>query len=154
MYSKGPDICTPSATGGIYLPPRPTFFIFPSWSPSSFLQPAIPARQNHRADFSVKEKSLRVWLWGEACHKVTSLIKPSQFLSVSKYRPFECITESERSLILSFPWSAQNQIVNGKQLGWHPAVAWPVPHFHCGLHNEFMKWFLLLAWHRSEGVDP
>lgn len=57
MYSKGLEICRPSATRGIELPPRSMFFIFPILELCSLVQPAIPARKRV-PDISVKEKAL------------------------------------------------------------------------------------------------
>lgn len=116
MYSKGLEICRLSATRGISLSQDSLYSFSRPGAPPPLSSSPISQQSRIAPDF-MKEKGFRVRLWAEACHKVIILIKPLQILGVFKYRQFECIIEPEYGLILCFPCSAQNQIVNGKQQG-------------------------------------
>lgn len=101
-------------------------------------------------DFSVKEKSLRIRLWGEGCHKVTSLIKPLQFLGCFKYRQFECIIEPRPMfpLLCSEPdWEQKTAGVVYCDSGARFSMSLWSP-------SKCVKQFLLWAWTRREGWEP
>lgn len=101
----------------------------------------------------MKEKGFRVRLWEEACHKVTILIKPLQILGLFKYRQFECITEPEYNLILfsllcpepDCEWKTASVTSHGNKVNTH---------FYCDLHDEVIRYLILLVWPRSEGFGP
>lgn len=98
-FPQSSVLCTPKGWRFVgHLPPGEFSF---HWEPLALFftlrAPPPPGSQPAQKgkivpDFSVTEKSLRIRLW-EGCHKVTSLIKPLQFLGRFKYRQFECIIE-------------------------------------------------------------